>query len=71
MSEIERREAEIRKLAASCVTLRDLSRKTGWNMETVIHWDRELKLGLVPVKLAQGGKREAQAVPKPKPKDRK
>lgn len=68
MSEIERRADEIRELAKSCITLRDLAMKTGWPMETIIHWNKELELGLVPAKLALGGKREAQAVPKPQKK---
>lgn len=67
-TEMDKRQAEVREIAKTCVTLRDLAMKMAWPMETVIYWNDQLKLGLVPVKPALGGPREARAVKKPEKK---
>ncbi len=65
-SELESRADEIRAIAAkpSCKTINDLSRLTGFNMETARHWNVELGLNLPDARLRTGPRTEAKANPK-------
>lgn len=65
-SEIQSRAAEIRALAADCQTLSDLRKKLGWNMESIIHANSELDLGLPAIRDNRAGApRKPQPAPKP------
>jgi hypothetical protein len=65
MSEIEDRAARIRAIAETCLTVNELAKRLGWNMETARHANTVLALNLPDAKLRAGPATEAKAVPKP------
>lgn len=69
MSELLDRASELRATAATCKTLLDFSRATGWSMEIARNANAVLSLGLPEVSLRPAGPRqEGKANPKPTPK---
>lgn len=65
-SELHSRAEELRTMAATCKTLLDLSRATGWSMEVCRHANTELSLGLPEHGLKPAGARsEGRPTPKP------
>jgi len=65
MSEIEDRAARIRAIAETCLTVNELAKRLGWNMETARHANQVLSLNLPDARLQTGPRTEAKAVPKP------
>ena len=66
MSELLDRASELRATAATCKTLLDFARATGFSMEVARHASKVLNLGLPEVTLRPAGPRqEGKANPKP------